>query len=653
MGKKKKKRRGNAVIDSLAPNRKNKTQDNHRPSASVNKLIRLEEGLVAGLLLSVFWLFSTHLNGHFTLPKLLAATVFTGLLLIPYAYRAWRGSLNHIPVLLWLPALLLAGWWLFATTQSIHPQTALEGQHGRYNGLLTHLGWLILLLLLAGLPLNINRFRRILLFAYFAIIPVCIHAFMQYVGANPIFEGKIVRPFASIGNPVSLGAILLMMVPFVFFSFIDEISLKRKYPLLVLLSLLIFIILLTGSRGTWLGTVVVVFACLVALWLNRGHSRISLSKYPVIAFVAVVIGLLAIVDWESTLGRFSESAGLQMRLMYFAVAWMVIKDHPVFGNGFESFRLVYPGYRPAEDATYERDTIPTMVHNDLLQLATDNGLPALVLFMVLVTACLWLMVYVARKNTNVRNLLYATTISVIGFIVQGMSGWMEAASTTVFWLVLGLGTSLAVTSYQNPAGLPNKRIRGLISGLSILCLFLISFNAFMLIGHVRAEHVLRKAQSYNSAGLNHSAALFRQADIHVGKLLNLFQDDYYYQDQIGELYLKRLMASPSVNRYRLAHTHFVKARKLNPFDPYIRLHLMQADTIALKKRYIKKLSTETRTDMEELEKMDPMNPTVYQIRSALYGVLGNRGRQFGDILKAKSLLNELRQTNSFTFPGTE
>ena len=51
---------------------------------------------------------------------------------------------------------------------------------------------------------------------------------------------------------------------------------------------------------------------------------------------------------------------------------------------------MYPQYRPLHDASLAgQDTTPTMVHNDFLQLATDNGVLTAVLFMFFVCACLW------------------------------------------------------------------------------------------------------------------------------------------------------------------------------------------------------------------------------------------------------------------------
>jgi hypothetical protein len=114
--------------------------------------------------------------------------------------------------------------------------------------------------------------------------------------------------------------------------------------------------------------------------------------------------------------------------------------------------------------------------------------------------------------------------------------------------------------------------------------------------------------------------------------------------------MKRLSRQPSISSYRLARDHFLKARELNEYDPYIRFHLIKTDALAIRAHLITKPTATVLEDMNEIMRMDPNNPTVYQVRAELYAVSGKskQARENLDILKR---IEVSRNKKARTSPG--
>jgi tetratricopeptide (TPR) repeat protein len=200
------------------------------------------------------------------------------------------------------------------------------------------------------------------------------------------------------------------------------------------------------------------------------------------------------------------------------------------------------------------------------------------------------------------------------YLVQGLTGLLEAASSVMYWLLLGVGTSFVLHRLE-PAPVVDRKsalvyIAVISGGLIVAGIYAYRFSL-----KVAQDYTLRQAEAYSLA----------RPDITDKKLSWLGQSsrhDAYYQDRIGFIYMQRLNRRPSMQHYQLANRYFLKARKLNEYDPYIRFHLIKTDALALRFRLIKQPTKEALLDLDEIVRMDPNNPTVYQARAEMYAALG-------------------------------
>jgi putative inorganic carbon (HCO3(-)) transporter len=550
---------------------------------------------------------------HFTLPKLVVLRVGTLLLLILGLIRIKKGLVNPLPRTLLWSSLALAAWWILSTFFALHPYTALNGFHARYNGLWQHLNLLLLFLIAASTPINQQRLKRILFLFVGALIPVALYALLQYLGLDPIpWAIHYARWTSTVGNAVPLAALLGLGVPLcIVFAFLSP-DWKRKLPWLIILGLLLVGMAVSLSRMPLIGTMVAGLLLVALMARDKGVSWKKIAGAGALAAFLVGGTIVLKVDHLGPLaGRLInpedqvQSKSLSSRLNYYRAALEGVRDFPVFGVGFESFRLVYPRYRTVEDSRVFIDVIPSMVHNGYLQSALTNGIPALGLYLLFLFFIFreWFRAYRENKDRQYKFLLLALAASAGGFLLQDLTGWLEVGLTPFFWVLMGLGTALAWNPQQNqplPSGWKNWG-----TALGVLLIVFMAWLSVDALKRLRADYLFRSVetrQDFEEWGLI-------QARINRG--LGLVPDEADYCNQAGRIYVKKVSEIGGEGLYRQGALLLEKACALNPFDPYYLMHRTELDSDALKKGIIASPSNFSRVAQARLSALDPNNPTVY------------------------------------------
>ena len=135
--------------------------------------------------------------------------------------------------------------------------------------------------------------------------------------------------------------------------------------------LMIFCLLLTGSRGGFAAFGVM---ALTALWCRvpKGDRRLAIAAG---VLVAVLAGVFVLGQRGGLIHLGTKSLGARMDYWRGAVA--IAKDHPWVGTGPGTFGSIYPKYKTA--STEETRA----VHNNFLQMWSDSGVVAFVIFALL------------------------------------------------------------------------------------------------------------------------------------------------------------------------------------------------------------------------------------------------------------------------------
>jgi O-antigen ligase len=583
------------------------------PSSRFDQIVLLGEDLaLAGLFLGLALAFSTQVQVHFTLPKLVALRTGTLILIVLFILRLRKGEIRSLPRTVLWGGVALGAWWIVSTFFALHLPTALEGAHGRYNGLWTQENYLLLFFMAATLPLEAHRVKRLLILFITALIPVGLYALVQFLQWDPIpWSTRWSRSVSTIGHGVPLAAILGLAVPPAILFYFRAKGGAKKILWGSLLLLFILAGLSTLSRGPWIGTLagsaLILFILFKSHLINLRSAALPLALILIVPAVFVLLapgGLGKISNRFHSLTLGAADPSTFGRMIYYRAAWQGWKDHPLTGVGPESFHLVYPKYRPAEDSRVFSDTIPTMVHNGYLQAALTTGAPGLAAYLFFLGSAAVFLIrrFSAAQELEEKLLLGALLGSLGSFLIQDFTGWPEVALTPFFWILLGLAVSLANRSAPRPVFSPWVQRTGVaFAALALVFLGYASVKAFNLI---TADRQFRLAQAAEPVDRE-------TAEAHIEKGLAAVPGDPAYEDQAAILYMRLLERTGDAGLYRKGLACLDQARRQNPFDPYVLIHRIEIDAIALQRKVIENPSAGSREAGEKLTVLDRNNPTVY------------------------------------------
>jgi O-antigen ligase len=567
-----------------------------------------------------------------------------------------KGDIKSVPKPVIYTGLALGLWWIFSTFFALHRPTALNGVFGRYNGLWTHEIFLVLFFLTASMEVDERRAERIIKLFIAALIPVSLYALIQYFQWDPIpWSTRWSRSVSTIGHGVPLAALLGMAIPFIVLFLFKAGTHWKKGGWLFCLFLFLAAMVSTLSRGPWIATFIATMIVVGFRFKDpsafvpaiphknspglplaqekrkngdqEGFKRILQSinqkKGALFIFLFLLIILAASFMFsgrgQKITNRLKTFAALKMdtsfygRLLYYQAALRGIQDHPLVGIGFENFRIIYPRYRVPLDNEIFSDTIPTMVHNGYLQTALTNGVPALILYLVFLAMILSRLWKTFRKSVRNRQKVLVLTFlaSMVGFLIQDLSGWLDIALTPFFWVILGL--SLALTNERGAEKhlAHNKKITMVIwAGLLVCALFLV----------ILTLEAVTRLSADRLFGLSQPLSIkedWPEIESNLKKGLTRISDDSYYEDQAGVYYIRRLGVTGEPASYRQGEVLLEKAYRHNPFDPYVLIHRIDLDQVAMGKQVISRPAEFTQWAMNKLLTMDRNNPTIYKAMARL------------------------------------
>lgn len=274
-------------------------------------------------------------------------------------------------------------------------------------------------------------------------------------GALPGLEGLVVHPNQLAG----LICLFLPLLVSLLFAAPPEFS-SRPRRLAILLATLwaTWILLLTQSRGGWIGAVagLVVLLTLWATILPRSRQRLWL--WVLLGLVAVG-GIVAVIGvgpgtlrelWldppqETVVGTLTT---LNFRKELWPWALTAIGDFPFTGVGLGAFRQVafrlYPlALSPEYDIAH--------AHNIFLQTALDVGLPGLIVYLAILLIAAVSGWRVARHHVGYRPVSLGLLAGLAALHIYGLADALALGSkpAVVLWLALGL---LAAMNNDTPLG---------------------------------------------------------------------------------------------------------------------------------------------------------------------------------------------------------
>ena len=321
------------------------------------------------------------------------------------------------------------------TATSIYPM-------GSVRDLVIHTGGFMYLIFMINEIKTEEQFHGMIVAVSVAATILALYGIYQYFGGVDVKEGWVdiysnspirARAYSLFGNPNIFAEYLVMAIPLTVGIFW---STKRDGVRLLFLAMFVLqmaSLIMTMSRGGWLGIGVAafVFICLV-------RKELLLLAIPLMG-AAVYVVPTSIVNRFMTIFDFADSS-TSYRFKIWETTETIIHNHLLvgLGLGYRPFKMVFEQYLRGMGIFH--------AHNAFLQIFAEMGIIGFVLFLIFMVS---IFVNLARyplksENCYLKIMGAALASSFAGMLCHGMfeNIFYMTKITTTFWLLLALTFAL-------------------------------------------------------------------------------------------------------------------------------------------------------------------------------------------------------------------
>lgn len=442
------------------------------------------------LTFSVLWKGGKALDATWMLAGLSCAITLGRALFIP------RTQKSSLPLLPWNLSFLFLAWsflsFLFSETRNVGFDELLQTAS-------------LFLLFSYALSISsdrlqhvVSRFARIL---SIALLVACAIGFLVYVFQPvPRFVGTFFDyRFTTDYWPNAWAQFLLLAWPMLVWSIWCRESSRGSTGLRVAVSAIpLSCLFLSYSRGGVLAAVgqAVILGVIGMLFFRSTWSMRTILKRSIAAFsLAIVIFAAANVvrsqnhETESVMRKATFTAGegkssVSERSQFWKQALVLTNQKPLFGFGLYSFRFIQPHLQGDVLATSDHP------HNVFLKFAVEKGVPASILFFLLLVLCLYSGIRgVLQRSTEIDPTLAAFVItSVIGVTLHNLIDYnlQFVGIAAPFWVMLG-----ALAKRGNATSTTTPRMA---SAMTVLIAAILLFFALQEVRFLYEGSIARKLE---------------------------------------------------------------------------------------------------------------------------------------------------------------
>ncbi len=267
---------------------------------------------------------------------------------------------------------------------------------------------------------------------------------------------RIPRQSGSIGEKNRFAQVMLMLVPLGLFQARAERRRSLKALALLAAALALTAVVLTFSRGAFVG-----FGLVVAAMVALRYVRISQLALVTVAIGALLVAVPQFGDRLSTLqalgGLFTEDQGLsaadtsvQSRAAENLTAIAVFADHPIIGVGPGQFSSYYREYAVGVGGVIRAQD--REAHNLYLGMAADAGVLGLICLLAILGVTLFDLRRARRRWLTVRpdlaDIATGLSLAVLTYMTTGL--FLHLSYARYFWLVLAIAGAGAMILRRLP-----------------------------------------------------------------------------------------------------------------------------------------------------------------------------------------------------------
>jgi O-antigen ligase len=230
------------------------------------------------------------------------------------------------------------------------------------------------------------------------------------------------------------------------------LALKRKRSLtgvLIVLAVagLVFALGMTVTRASWIGFAISALAMLLLTSSRRTIVIVGACAIP------LVLAGIVLLQQRRSIGFFDKrDQSTSWREMVWKEGFQLLVSRPrhlIFGVGIDSIKGHW-----REWGLFDNGQQPIgHMHSNLLQIALERGLPALIVWLILIGIYLQMLWRITRRKVIddfARGLAVGALGGALGFFTSGLVhyNWGDSEVVTVFYFILGLCLVVERTNQQ-------------------------------------------------------------------------------------------------------------------------------------------------------------------------------------------------------------
>lgn len=393
-----------------------------------------------------FWMICGYLFFEFVKPQALIPQIDV----LPWAQLLLIGAMLGAfvdPTVKWVSSIVNIYIVFFLITILVSIATATYPDFSKKYFML-FFSWFVIYFLIINIINTPERFYVFLLIYLLAAGKIAVGTSKSWAMRGFSYQGwGLMGPSGYFQNSGELAILMVMLFPLAFYLYQN---LKGKTVLWERLLLLAFwicpmlTILGASSRGS---QVALVFQLILMF-------RKSIFRFKsLIGIIILVAGLIFLLPAEQK-ERFSSAGDdktSQQRLLYWEHGWEMMKDHPLTGVGFFNFIPYYEAHY-SYDMLFPEAQLP---HNIFIQVGTDAGFIAMLLFALIIAYCIIVPVRFTRnmgENELHKGIAAGLGMGVFGFLIAGQ--FVTVSYYPFLWVHLAL-----IVAFLNVVGNRKKKQR--------------------------------------------------------------------------------------------------------------------------------------------------------------------------------------------------
>lgn len=270
---------------------------------------------------------------------------------------------------------------------------------------------------------------------------------LQQLGIGGWSRGRDWRATGFFNHWVTYSEVLQLIASLALGLFLALKEKKTLAGLLLVLAVLglVFALGMTVTRASWIGFAISAFAMLLLTSSRRMLLIVSACAIPLVLVSAVWL------QQKRNVGFFDRTdQSTSWREMVWRDGFALLMSNPrhlIFGVGIDSIKSHWREWRLFDDG---RQPIGHM-HSNVLQIALERGLPALIVWLMLHATYLRMLWRITRRKAPglpgrdhdsdfIRGLAVGALGGTIGFLASGLVhyNWGDSEVISVFYFIMGL-----------------------------------------------------------------------------------------------------------------------------------------------------------------------------------------------------------------------